>query len=164
LIDTIRKQLETNRIKYFTMVAIRISNPLGAIRVARYRVPQTYHTFSTTRRVLSQESKTGSSPEDASAQSGGSRSKEAEETGSSPTGGEVGAKASRKGGEALKGPQGKGTPQPKIHNQAIPGAVEGLSEEQKQEVEQHNKDFEKRHDRAQPAADDKVNKKFWQGS
>lgn len=131
------------------MAAIRISNSLGAARAAaRNRVPQTYHTFSTTRRCAS-------SPEDASAQSGGSRSKDAEEAG------DVGEKASRKGGEALKGPQGKGTPQPKIHNQAIPGATAGLTEEQKQEVEQHNTEFEKRHDRAQPAADDKVDKKFW---
>ncbi|KAI0122951.1 hypothetical protein BJ170DRAFT_642768 [Xylariales sp. AK1849] len=103
-------------------------------------------------------------PADASAQSGGSRSKEAEETGSSPTGGEVANKAARKGGEALKGPQGAGTPQPKIHNQAIPGTKAGLSEEQKREVEQHNEEFEKRHDRAQPAEQDKVNKGFWKGS
>ncbi|KAK8030554.1 hypothetical protein PG990_000288 [Apiospora arundinis] len=103
----------------------------------------------------------GKSPADASAQSGGSRSKEAEETGSSPTGGAVGGQAAKKGGEALKGPQGEGTPQPKIMNQSMPGAKSGLSEEQKREVEQHNSDFDKRHDRAASAADDKVNKKFW---
>ncbi|ORY71854.1 uncharacterized protein BCR38DRAFT_303856, partial [Pseudomassariella vexata] len=111
------------------------------------------------------------SPAEASAQSGGSRSKQAKETGSSPTGGEIGEgdsgssadKASREGGEALKGPRGKGTPSPKIHNQAIPGTKEGLSQEQKNEVELHNKDFNKRHDRAQPASDDKVDKKFWKG-
>ncbi|KAH8664073.1 hypothetical protein BX600DRAFT_512142 [Xylariales sp. PMI_506] len=75
----------------------------------------------------------------------------------------VAKKASRKGGEALKGPKGKDAPQPKIFNQAIPGAREGLSEEQKREVEEHNREFEKRHDRAAPAGEDKVNKKFWQG-
>merc|ERR1712144_84100 len=63
--------------------------------------------------------KGGSSPEEASAQSGGSRSKEAKETGSSPTGGEIG-----KSGD---------------------------------------KEFEQGHDRAPPAAEDKVDKKFWQG-
>merc|ERR1712225_43742 len=31
------------------------------------------------------------------------------------------------------------------------------------EVEQHNKEFEQGHDRAPPAAEDKVDKKFWQG-
>ncbi|KAI1104898.1 hypothetical protein F4804DRAFT_305798 [Jackrogersella minutella] len=104
------------------------------------------------------------SPEDASAQSGGSRSKEATETGGSPTGGSIANAASQKGGEALKGPQGKGTPSPKIHNQAVPAVKSGLSDEQKQEVERHNADFEKRHDRAAPAEQDKVDSKFWKGT
>lgn len=104
------------------------------------------------------------SPEDASAQSGGSRSKEATETGGSPTGGKIANAASQNGGEALKGPQGKGTPSPKIHNQAVPGAKEGLSDEQKQEVERHNQEFEKRHDRAASASEDKVDPKFWKGT
>ncbi|ETS79896.1 hypothetical protein PFICI_07425 [Pestalotiopsis fici W106-1] len=97
-------------------------------------------------------------PADASAASGGSRSKEAQEKGSSPTGGSVGG-----GGEALKGPQGEGAPRPKIHNQSVPSAKQGLSEEQKREVEEHNKDFEKRHDRAAPAGEDKVDKNYWKG-
>ncbi|KAG4222531.1 hypothetical protein PC116_g28995 [Phytophthora cactorum] len=104
------------------------------------------------------------SPEDASAQSGGSRSKEATETGGSPTGGKIANAASQNGGEALKGPQGKGKPSPKIHNQAVPAVKEGLSDEQKQEVERHNQEFEKRHDRAAPASDDKVDPKFWRGT
>ncbi|KAI1452146.1 hypothetical protein F4805DRAFT_448599 [Annulohypoxylon moriforme] len=108
--------------------------------------------------------KPSKSPEDASAQSGGSRSKEATETGGSPTGGSIAKAASQKGGEALKGPQGKGTPSPKIHNQAIPAVKSGLSDEQKQEVERHNVDFEKRHDRAAPASEDKVDPKFWKGT
>ncbi|KAI1635911.1 hypothetical protein F4809DRAFT_611811 [Biscogniauxia mediterranea] len=106
----------------------------------------------------------GKSPEDASAQSGGSRSKEATETGGSPTGGDIANAASQNGGEALKGPQGKGKPRPKIYNQAVPGTKSGLSEEQKREVEDHNASFEKRHDRASPAENDKVDKKFWQGT
>ncbi|XXH00768.1 hypothetical protein Hte_007119 [Hypoxylon texense] len=110
-------------------------------------------------------SSSSSSPEEnASAQSGGSRSKEATETGGSPTGGNIANAASQQGGEALKGPQGKGTPSPKIHNQSIPGAKEGLSDEQKQEVERHNEEFEKRHDRASPASQDKVDSKFWKGT
>ncbi|KAL7625788.1 hypothetical protein AAE478_005011 [Parahypoxylon ruwenzoriense] len=102
--------------------------------------------------------------EDASAQSGGSRSKEATETGSSPTGGEIANAAPQSGGEALKGPQGQGKPRPKIHNQSVPGAKPGLNDEQKREVERHNQDFEKRHDRASPASEDKVDKKFWRGT
>ncbi|KAI0157887.1 hypothetical protein GGR52DRAFT_180127 [Hypoxylon sp. FL1284] len=104
------------------------------------------------------------SPEDASAQSGGSRSKEATETGGSPTGGSIANAASQSGGEALKGPQGQDKPSPKIHNQSVPGVKQGLSDEQKQEVERHNQDFDKRHDRAAPAADDKVDPKFWKGT
>ncbi|CAJ2507713.1 Uu.00g088990.m01.CDS01 [Anthostomella pinea] len=105
------------------------------------------------------------SPEEqASAQSGGSRSKEATETGGSPTGGDIADQASKKGGEALKGPQGEGAPQPKIHNQSVPGVKQGLSDEQKQEVEQHNRDFDKKHDRSAAAQDDKVDKKFWGGT
>ncbi|KAI1849449.1 hypothetical protein JX266_004944 [Neoarthrinium moseri] len=112
-------------------------------------------------------------PADASASSGGSRSKQATETGSSPTGGEIksqgggeGSQASRNGGEALKGPQGDGAPKPKLYNQAMPGdkVKSGLSDEQKKEVEDHNADFEKRHDRASPASNDKVDKSFWKGS
>lgn len=87
-------------------------------------------------------------PEDASAQSGGSRSKDAKETGSSPTGGSVG------GGKT------GASPSPKIHDHNTPGAN---SEEKQAEVEQHNKEFEQGHDRAPPAAEDKVDKKFWSG-
>ncbi|KAI0438063.1 hypothetical protein F4803DRAFT_536377 [Xylaria telfairii] len=102
--------------------------------------------------------------EQASAQSGGSRSKEAVETGGSPTAGEIPKNGTAKGGEGLKGPQGKNAPpQPKILNQSASGVKSGLTEEQKREVEQHNRDFEKKHDKAESAPGDKVNKKFWSG-
>jgi hypothetical protein len=39
---------------------------------------------------------------------------------------------------------------------------EGDAEKQA-EVEQHNKEFEQRYDRAPKAQDDKVDKKFWSG-
>ncbi|KAF9873680.1 hypothetical protein CkaCkLH20_08790 [Colletotrichum karsti] len=53
-------------------------------------------------------------------------------------------------------------PQPKITNSSVPGqGPDKLTEEQKREVDEHNRDFEKKLDRAQPAADDKVDKKFW---
>ncbi|KAI1312791.1 hypothetical protein F5Y03DRAFT_339166 [Xylaria venustula] len=106
-----------------------------------------------------------SGEEQASAQSGGSRSKEAVETGSSPTGGDIpgGGNGTANGGEALKGPQGKGAPQPKILNQSTNAVKSGLTDEQKREVERHNQEFEKRHDKAEEAPHDKVDKKFWSG-
>ncbi|KAI1367523.1 hypothetical protein F5Y08DRAFT_57790 [Xylaria arbuscula] len=109
--------------------------------------------------------KAASGEEQASAQSGGSRSKEAAETGSSPTGGEIpdGENGTANGGEALKGPQGKNAPQPKILNQSANSVKSGLTDEQKREVERHNQDFEKKHDRAESAPQDKVDKKFWSG-
>lgn len=57
-------------------------------------------------------------------------------------------------------------PQPKITNSSVPGIDKDaeLTEEQKKEVEQHNKEFDKKHDRATSAADDKVDKKFWRGA
>ncbi|KAI0120126.1 hypothetical protein GGR51DRAFT_496430 [Nemania sp. FL0031] len=106
-----------------------------------------------------------SAEETASAQSGGSRSKEAVETGSSPTAGKIpnSQNGTAKGGEALKGPQGKNAPQPKILNQSTNGVKFGLTEEQKREVEEHNQDFERKHDKAESAPKDKVDKKFWSG-
>jgi hypothetical protein len=92
------------------------------------------------------------SPEDASAQSGGARSKDAKETGSSPTGGSLG-----QGGGGKNNNKGS----PKIHNRSEPG--DGNTEGKQAEVEKHNRDFEKRHDRAPKAAEDKVDKKFWSG-
>ncbi|KAI0849074.1 hypothetical protein F5Y00DRAFT_236528 [Daldinia vernicosa] len=206
-----------------TMVAIRISSSLNALRATRTRAPQAYRTFTAssryfasgygngegdpagqdpqnqpsssdaqqlsehpgpsppdvgkgtgggpTKAAFSESMKKAAAresgqktPEDASAQSGGSRSKEATETGGSPTGGSTASAASRDGGEALKGPQGKGTPSTKIRNQAVPGDKDGLSDEQQQEVDRHNQDFEKRYDRAAPASDDKVNPQFWKGT
>lgn len=76
----------------------------------------------------------GKTPEDASAQSGGSRSKEAKETGSSPTGGDV-----KNGGKPSS--QAGGT---KIANDM---AKEHTSKDEA-EIEQHNRKFKEGHDRA----------------
>ena len=106
-------------------------------------------TLSTTLTRLAQGAGGGptkASPKDASAESGGSRSKEATETGSSPSEGQVGN-------------TGVGA-SPKIHDNATPSAEE---EEYKKEVELHNREFEKGHDRAPPAEKDKVDNKFWSG-
>jgi len=116
-------------------------------------------------------------PEDASAESGGSRSKEAKEKGSSPTGGALGKgtrsyhtstrrlQATQKGPEkeAQKagGPDGA---KPKILDSKKPGGdIEDISKEKKVEVDKHNKDFEKGHDRAAEQDSEKVDPKFWKG-
>lgn len=69
------------------------------------------------------------------------------------------------GGEPLEASSSNAPPQPKVSNQSIPGSTQTdtLTEEQKREVEEHNRDFEKRHDRGNQAPDDKVDKKFWSG-
>jgi hypothetical protein len=54
-------------------------------------------------------------------------------------------------------------PQPKITNQSVPGVdrEDAMSEEAKEEVRRHNEDFAKKHDHADSAPNDKVDKKFW---
>ena len=96
-------------------------------------------------------------PSEASANSGGARSKEAKETGSSPTGGAVGGS----GGESTS-TESKHGHEPKISDKKIPDEAMGDAEKQA-EVEQHNREFEKRYDRAPKAQPDKVDKKFWSG-
>ncbi|KAI1422136.1 hypothetical protein F5Y12DRAFT_717659 [Xylaria sp. FL1777] len=115
---------------------------------------------------MEKSASSGEAPEErASAQSGGARSKEAVETGGSPTAGQIpkSENGTANGGEALKGPQGKHAPQPKILNQSTNTVKSGLTEEQKREVERHNQEFEQKHDRAESAPNDKVDKKFWSG-
>jgi len=93
--------------------------------------------------------KGGKTPGDSSAQSGGARSKDAKETGSSPTGGPVAGDKSKGGGS------------PKISDKSVPGGEN--SKEYQAEVEKHNREFEKGHDRAPPAEEDKVDERFWKG-
>lgn len=128
------------------------------------------------------------SSEKPSAQSGGSRSKEATEKGSSPTGGILGG-GNRDTGSShngngptdsvvpdelangdLRGRTGGGKPlstsqnppkQPKVYSQGLPGGDAKLTKEQQAEVDKHNREFDSKHDRAQPADEDKVDPKFW---
>ncbi|KAH8123624.1 hypothetical protein ACSS6W_007237 [Trichoderma asperelloides] len=67
--------------------------------------------------------------------------------------------------EQSKGKQGNHAPQPKISNLSMPGVnkAKELTKEQKEEVRQHNKEFEKKFDHGQTAPDDKVDKRFWEG-
>lgn len=110
--------------------------------------------------------------ESASAQSGGSRSKDAAEehgeleTGENPNADRLagkGAKGRTGGGEALSSSEHPPA-QPKINNASVPGEKKKLSKEQQEEVDQHNKEFDEKHDRASPAAEDKVDKQFWKGN
>ncbi|KAF8858076.1 hypothetical protein BDZ45DRAFT_743702 [Acephala macrosclerotiorum] len=98
----------------------------------------------------------GKTQEEASAQSGGSRSKDAKETGSSPTGGSLGGSEGKN-----SSPDSKNGASPKVHDQSEPG--KDNSSDRQAEVEKHNRDFEQGHDRAQAAAEDRVDKKFWKG-
>lgn len=68
------------------------------------------------------------------------------------------------GGEPLASSE-NAPPRPKINNASVPGeGKNNLSKEQQEEVDEHNRDFEKKHDRASPAAEDKVDKGFWKGN
>lgn len=73
------------------------------------------------------------------------------------------AKGRTGGGASLDSSSDNAPPKPKVWNQHIPGGSQtaSLTEEQKREVEEHNKDFEKKHDIGNRAAEDKVDKKFW---
>ncbi|KAK4234959.1 hypothetical protein C8A03DRAFT_46809 [Achaetomium macrosporum] len=109
------------------------------------------------------------SAERASANSGGSRSNEAKETGSSPTAGAIpdplaegDVRGVTGGGKPLNSSRDP-PPQPTISNSSMPGTQPKLTPEQQAEVDEHNRDFEKKHGKAQPAADDKVDKSFWSG-
>lgn len=69
------------------------------------------------------------------------------------------------GGEPLSSSSKNAAAKPKISNLSVPGAsqTEHLTEEQKKEVEEHNRDFDAKHDHGNEAPDDKVDKKFWTG-
>lgn len=100
--------------------------------------------------------------EAASAQSGGSRSKDAVEAAAD---GDVDAKGRTGGGEPLESSVNPPA-QPKVRNASVPlgKGKDALSPEQQEEVDRHNADFDKKHDRAASAAEDKVNKDFWRGT
>jgi len=69
------------------------------------------------------------------------------------------------GGEPLDASAEFAAPKPKISNLSVPGKTEreDLTEEQRKEVDEHNADFEKKHDHGASAPDDKVDKKYWSG-
>ncbi|KAI5463586.1 hypothetical protein BGZ63DRAFT_402881 [Mariannaea sp. PMI_226] len=73
------------------------------------------------------------------------------------------AKGITGGGKRLGASSRNAAAKPKITNQSVPGwdASATLTEEQRREVEEHNRDFDAKHDHGNNAPDDKVDKKFW---
>lgn len=69
------------------------------------------------------------------------------------------------GGKPLDATAEHAAPRPKISNLSVPGegGREDLTEEQKKEVDAHNRDFDAKHDHGANAPDDKVDKKYWSG-
>lgn len=67
------------------------------------------------------------------------------------------------GGPPLDSSSDNAPPKPKVSNHSVPGVDRDaeLTEEQKREVDEHNRDFEKKHDKGEPAPDDRVDKRFW---
>lgn len=106
--------------------------------------------------------------EAASAQSGGSRSKDAAESAAGDAGdaGNLGATRGRTGGGEPLESSVNPPPRPKVRNASVPlgKGKDALSPEQQEEVDRHNADFDKRYDRAESAAEDKVDKDFWKGN
>ncbi|KAK3290471.1 uncharacterized protein B0H64DRAFT_412439 [Chaetomium fimeti] len=146
-----------------SMLASAFRRPAGAVTLRAAAAPFPLRPYS------NGKSSAPKSAEEASAASGGSRSKEAVETGSSPTGGPIpdglaqGDARGRTGGGPALDSSVHPPAQPRISNASVPGERPDLSAEQQAEVDEHNRDFENKHGKAEPAADDKVDKSFWSG-
>lgn len=126
-----------------------------------HRTPALSTGLTTTSSLRTYATSAPKEAEEASAQSGGSRSKDAAENNSAWNSTE--AKGRTGGGDSLEASSNP-PPRPKIHNASVPGAGPNkLTKEQKEEVDRHNAEFEKKHDRASSAEDDKVDKNFWKG-
>jgi hypothetical protein len=84
------------------------------------------------------------------------------ETAETAAGG-VGAKGRTGGGKPLTSSSRYAPSKPKVDSFSVSGdgGAKGLSEEQQREVDEHNEAFDRKHDRGNTAADDKVDKKFW---
>ncbi|KAK3986515.1 hypothetical protein QBC44DRAFT_138902 [Cladorrhinum sp. PSN332] len=144
----------------------RTLTPFRVVSPSRRILPMTSLRYKS-----SEQSGYGQLPEEeASAQSGGSRSKEAVETGKSPTAGILpdaladGDARGRTGGGKPLASSHHPPAQPKISNGSVPGSKPKLTKEQQAEVDKHNEEFEAKHGRASPAENDKVNKSFWSGT
>lgn len=135
---------------------VRLANPLSI------RQPLSIRTLSATRGRFTRgygtvkseikDNEAKNVPKDSSGQSGGSKSKDAKDMGSSPSGGQAnwntastGPKAPRKTPEEIK--------------------IEEEDIEYQAEVERHNKEFAGGYDRVpELSAENKVDEKFWKGA
>lgn len=52
-------------------------------------------------------------------------------------------------------------PQPKITDESVPGHQPKLTPEEQAKTDEHNRDFEAHHAKANPQEDDRVDKGFW---
>ncbi|SPQ23971.1 a24289a9-e208-4ab7-ad83-04a022c7dced [Thermothielavioides terrestris] len=124
----------------------------------------------TTRGYSNGSTSSPKSAEGPSATSGGSRSKDAVESGSSPTAGVLpdtladGDARGRTGSGKPLESSCAAAPQPKISKASVPGQQPKLTPEQQAEADEHNREFESKHAKADPAEDDKVDKSFWSGT
>jgi hypothetical protein len=156
-------RLTTRSVSNMTILASACRRPAGTVTLRAttpFSLRQPYNNGNTS---------APKSAEQPSATSGGSRSKEAVETGSSPTAGPIpdglaqGDARGRTGGGAPLDSSVHPPAQPKITNASVPGERPNLSSEQQAEVDEHNRDFENKHGKADAAGDDKVDKSFWSG-
>ncbi|KAH6857014.1 hypothetical protein B0I37DRAFT_88909 [Chaetomium sp. MPI-CAGE-AT-0009] len=155
-------RLTTHSVSNMSILASACRRPAGAA-ILRATPPSTLRPYS------NGKTSAPKSAQEPSATSGGSRSKEAVETGSSPTAGPVpdglaqGDVRGKTGGGPALDSSVHPPAQPKISNGSVPGERPNLSPEQQAEVDEHNRDFEKKHGKAEAAGDDKVDKSFWSG-
>lgn len=128
----------------------RIPGPL----ILRSTAVRTLHTYSTI--PLRRAADSGG---------GGSSAAATQDALSQSAGDGTGAKGRTGGGKPLSSSSENAVPKPKISNLSVPGvdAKPNLTKEQREEVERHNKDFDAKHDRSNPAPEDKVDKRFWSG-
>jgi len=129
--------------------------------------PQPHLAFQPAARLASSKTDTGSSQETSELE----KARESSSGSSSPsTGGPMpdsladrDARGSTGGGKPLKSTAEGAPSKPKVDNAKVQSKGKDLTEEQKAEVDAHNKEFSERYDRAAPASDDKVDKSFWSG-
>ena len=153
-----------------TVLPTRASLAVARSMRAHPRLTTTHQLPATAAAPRYESTSSPKAAEKASAESGGSRSKDAaEQAASGPTDGIVpdalaseGAKGRTGGGEPLESSHAAPA-KPKIYNAAVHGGTANLTKEQQEEVDAHNKEVEKKHGKATPAESDKVDKSFWSG-
>jgi hypothetical protein len=140
-----------------TRLPISISAQQQQQQQQQQQPPSSHHPFSTTSKTLL--------PENANAND---QDPDADSDNPMPDGlATRSAKGHTGGDEALDSISRNAPAKPKISNLSVPGgpeeAAKNMTDAQRKEVEEHNKDFERKHDRGEKAPRDKVDKNFWKG-